>query len=91
MKYLLGEGLKNYKIPLPLVKKKGKHHAGENNKTRLCERHFPSAMPKGEGKKRERPSRCCFICSYVENHYVLFLASKFTTQKGISKNSPIRG
>ena len=69
----------------------------------LCERHFPSFIPKGEGKKRERPSRCCFICSYipghffkqkehlidvknVENFYVLSLASKFTIQKGISKN-----
>ena len=65
MKYLLGKGLKNYKIPLPLVlnKKIGKHHAGENDKTHLCERHFPNAIPKGEGKKRERPSRCCFICT----------------------------
>ena len=33
VKYLLGEGLKNYKIPLPpvLSKKIGKHHAGEND------------------------------------------------------------
>ena len=51
VKYLLGEGLKNYKIPLPpvLSKKIGKHHADENDKTRLCERHFLSAIPKGEG------------------------------------------
>ena len=37
VKYLLGEGLKNYKIPLPLVlsKKFGKPNAGENDKTRL--------------------------------------------------------
>ena len=71
VKYLLGEGLKNYKIPLPLVlsKKIGKHHAGENDKTCLCKRHFPSAIPKGEGKKRERPSRCCFICSYIPGHF----------------------
>ena len=42
VKYLLGEGLKNYKIPLPpvLSKKIGKHHAGENDKTCLFERHF---------------------------------------------------
>ena len=55
VKYLLGEGLKNYKIPLPLVlsKKIGKHQSGENDKTRLCKRHFQSAIPKGEGKKRE--------------------------------------
>ena len=35
VKYLLGEGLKNYKIPLPLVlsKKIGKHPAGENDDT----------------------------------------------------------
>ena len=71
IKYLLGEGLKNYKIPLPPVssKKIGKHHAGENDKTRLCERHFPNAIPKGEGKKGERPSRCCFICSYIPRHF----------------------
>ena len=52
VKYLLGEGLKNYKIPLPpvLSKKIGKHHAGQNDKAHLCERHFPSAIPKGEGK-----------------------------------------
>ena len=105
VKYLLGEGLKNYKIPLPpvLSKKFGKHNAGENDKTHLCERHFPSAIPRGEGRKRERPSRCCFICSYIPGHFfqteknilfgvknvencVLSLASKFTTQKGISKN-----
>ena len=71
VKYLLGEGLKNYKIHLPpiLSKKIGKHHAGENDKTHLCERHFPSAIPKGEGKKRERPSRCSFICSYIPAHF----------------------
>ena len=56
VKYLLGEGLKNYKIPLPPV-------------LSLCERHFPNAIPKGEGKKRERPSRCCFICSYISGHF----------------------
>ena len=34
VKYLLGEGLKNYKIPLPPVlnKKIGKHNTGENDK-----------------------------------------------------------
>ena len=60
VKYLLGEGLKNYKILLPpvLSKKIGKHNVGENDKTHLCERHFPSAIPRGEGRKRERPSRC---------------------------------
>ena len=67
VKYLLGEGLKNYNIPLPpvLSKKIGKHNAVEHDKTRLCERHFPSAIPKGKGKKRERPYRCCFVCSYI--------------------------
>ena len=52
-----------------MSKKNGKHHAGENDKTCLCERHFPSAIPKGEGKKRERPSKCCFVCSYIPGHF----------------------
>ena len=42
VKYLLGEGFKNYKIPLPPVLN-----------IVLCERHFPSAIPKGEGKKEK--------------------------------------
>ena len=64
VKYLLGEGLKNYKIPLPPVLSKtiGKHHVGENDKTCLCERHFPSCIPKGEGKKeRGLPDAVSFV------------------------------
>ena len=102
--------MKNYNIPLPpvLSKKIGKHNAVEHDKTRLCERHFPSAIPKGEGKKEKGlPGAVLFVAislasfsnrkehligvKNVENRYVLSLASKFTTQKGISKNSPIRG
>ena len=54
VKYLLEEGLKNYKIPLPPVisKRIGKYHGPGHDKERLCERHFPSSIPKGEGKKR---------------------------------------
>ena len=53
VKYLLEEGLKNYKIPLPpvLSKRIGKYHGPGHDKARLCERHFPSCIPKGEGKK----------------------------------------
>ena len=70
VKYLLEEGLKNYKIPLPPVMSKriGKYHGPGHDKARLCERHFPSCIPKGEGKKRERPSRCCSVCSYIPGY-----------------------
>ena len=39
VKYLLAEGLKNYKIPLPMVisRKIGKYHKGEADKKWLCE------------------------------------------------------
>ena len=109
VKYLLGEGLKNYKIPLPpvLSKKIGKHNAGEIDKTRLCERHFPSANHLKERVKKEKglPGAVLFVAislaifsnqkdhligvKNVENRYVLSLASKFTTQKGISKTCTI--
>ena len=26
------------------------------------------AFPKGEGKKQERPSRCCFVCSHIPGY-----------------------
>ena len=70
VKYLLEEGLKNYKIPLPPVMSKriGKYHGPGHDKACLCERHFPSCIPKGEDKKRERPSRCCFVCSHIPGY-----------------------
>ena len=70
VKYLLEEGLKNYKIPLPPVMSKriANYHGPGHDKARLCERHFPSCIPKGEGKKRERPSRCCSVCSYIPGY-----------------------
>ena len=54
VKYLLAEGLKNYKIPLPplISRKIGKYHKAEHDKKQLCEWHFPICIPKGEGKKR---------------------------------------
>ena len=78
-------------------------NAGENDKTCLCERHFPNAITKGEGKKEKGLLGAVLFVAIslaifsnqkehligmknVENHYVLSLASKFTTQKGISKN-----
>ena len=59
VKYLLAEGLKNYNIPLPPVicRRIVKYHKDEHDK-RLCERHFPTRITKGEGRKREKPSRC---------------------------------
>ena len=53
VKCLLEEGLKNYKIPLPpvLSKRIGKYHSAGHDKVHLCERYFPSCIPKGEGKK----------------------------------------
>ena len=65
VKYLVSEGLKCYKIPLPSIisKKLGKHNTDEHNRTRLNECHFISNIPGGEGRKRKKPSRNCFVCS----------------------------
>ena len=65
VKYLLCEGLKCYKILLPLVlsKKIGRNHTSEHNGKRLNERHFITNIPGDEGRKRKRPTRCCFVCS----------------------------
>ena len=65
VKYLLREGLKCYKIPLPpvLSKKIGRNHTLEHNLTRLNERHFITNIPGGEVRKRKRPMRCCYVCS----------------------------
>ena len=65
VKYLLREGLKCYKIPLPpvLSKKIGRNHTLEHNLTRLNEWHFITNIPGGEGQKRKRPTRCCYVCS----------------------------
>ena len=51
VKYLLREGLKCYKIPLPpvLSKKIGRNHTSEHNSKRLNERHFITNIPGGEG------------------------------------------
>ena len=65
VKYLLREGLKAYKIPLPpvLSKKLGRNYSNEHNTKRLSERHFITSIPAGEGRKRKRPTRSCFVCS----------------------------
>ena len=64
VKYLIFEGLKSYKIPLPpaISKKLGKSSTNEHNCKRLNERHFMTNIPCGEGRKRKRPTRCCFVC-----------------------------
>ena len=53
------------KFPLPQVlsKKIGRNHTSEHNSKRLNERHFITNIPGGEGRKRKRPTRCCFVCS----------------------------
>ena len=68
VKYLLREGLKCYKIPLPpiLSKRIGRNHNFEHNMKRLNEHHFITNIPAGEGRKRKRPTRCCFVCSKVQ-------------------------
>ena len=67
VKYLLAEALKNYNIPLPSVisMRIWKDHKDEHDNKQLCEWHFPTHIPKGEGRKREKPSRCCFVCSKI--------------------------
>ena len=68
VKYLVCEGLKCYKIPLPpiLSKKIGRNHTSEHDMKRLDERHFITNIPAGEGRKRKRPTRACFVCSKVQ-------------------------
>ena len=65
VKYLISEGLKCYKIPLPpvLSRKLGKKNAQEAKEKRLTERHFPTNIPGGEGRKRAKPCRPCFVCN----------------------------
>ena len=65
IKHLISEGLKCYKIPLPpvLSRKIGRRNVLEAEEKRLTERHFPTNIPGGEGRKRKRPSRPCFICN----------------------------
>ena len=55
VKYLVSEGLKCYKIPLPSIisKKLGKHNTDEHNRTRLNEHHFISNIPWGGRSKKE--------------------------------------
>ena len=67
VKYLQAEGLKNYNIPLPPVisRRIWKYHKDEHDSKILCELHFPICIPKREGRKREKPSRCCFVCSKI--------------------------
>ena len=53
VKYLVSEGLKCYKIPLPSIisKKLRKHNKDEHNRKRLNECHFISNIPGGRVKK----------------------------------------
>ena len=67
VKYLIQEGLKCYKIPLPpvLSSKLGRYHVDDHNEKRLSERHFLKNIPAAEGRKRQKPSRRCFVCSQL--------------------------
>ena len=49
--------------PPVLSKKIGRNHSAEHNLARLNERHFITNIPGGEGRKRKRPTRCCYVCS----------------------------
>ena len=41
----------------------GRNHTLEHNLTRLNEWHVITNIPGGEGQKRKRPTRCCYVCS----------------------------
>ena len=58
IKFLIGEGLKSYNIPLPPVFSRniGKYNEIEFQEKRLLERHFPTKIPAAEGGKRKRPT-----------------------------------
>ena len=38
----------------------------EEEQKHLTERHFITNIPAGEGRKRKKPTRCCFVCSKME-------------------------
>ena len=61
MKYLLDEGLKFYKIPLPPVirRKIVRRNTEEEEQKCLTERHFITKIPVGEERKRKKTMRCC--------------------------------
>ena len=43
----------------------GRYHVDDHNERRLSERHFLKNIPAGEGRKRQKPSRRCFVCSQL--------------------------
>ena len=65
VKFLITEGLKSYSIPLPPVisRRLGKRSIEEHNEKRLTERHFIERIPAGEGRKRAKPIRPCYVCN----------------------------
>lgn len=65
VKHLLAKGLSCYRIPLPPVfsRRISGRHASEHEEKRLTERHFPTNIPVGEGRKRKKPCRPCFVCN----------------------------
>ena len=58
MKFLLDEGLKCYKIPLPPVisQRIARRNTEEEEKKCLTERHFITNIPAGKGRKRRKPT-----------------------------------
>ena len=83
VKYLITEGLKCYKIPLPPVisKKIGRNNVEEHNSKILNECHFISNIPAGEGRKRKKPSRSCFVCSRIPGLDVKPKRTSFLVQR----------
>ena len=81
VKYLLDEGLKCYKIPLPpvLSRRIARTNTEEEEKKHLTERHFITNIPAGEGRKRKKPTQCCFICSKIEGLGGVCLKEKRTS------------
>ena len=70
VKYLIQEGLKSYKIPLPLVlsSKLGKYHVTDHNEKRLSERHFLKYITAREGRKsrnQQEGALCVVNCQVV--------------------------
>ena len=61
-KYLLDEGLKCYKIPLPPVisKKIAQRNIEEEQQKCLTERHFITNIPADEGRKRKNTYKMLF-------------------------------
>ena len=79
--------LQNSSAPPILSKKIGRNHSSEHDVKRLDEQHFITNIPAGEGRKRKRPTRACFVCSKVQGLNLNFKQKNFILVRGLWKST----